>query len=136
MHMQTEQLHNVLRFPPFGREPRIRDREAGEISVVEVSGPLVGGVAAQSLNGRIEDLLGQRVRELAIDLSGVTDVDSSGLGGLAEAYGQVRESGGEIKFFGAPARLTRLLQRMHLDTIFDLHPTEQAALASFKTTHQ
>jgi anti-anti-sigma factor len=66
----------------------------------------------------------------------VTDIDSSGLGGLAEAYNQVMNSGGELKFFGAPPRLTRMLQRMRLDTIFDLHPTEQSALASFRTSEQ
>jgi anti-anti-sigma factor len=136
MQMRAEQLLSLFRSPPFGHEPKIRDREAGEVSVIELSGPLVRGIADQSLNGRIGDLLGRGVREFAINLSSVTDIDSSGLGGLAEAYNQVMNSGGELKFFGAPPRLTRMLQRMHLDTIFDLQPTEQSALASFRTSDQ
>ena len=131
MQIHVDQPFSVFRFSHASHEPGISDRKAGPISVIDVKGPLVGRFAVQDLNGRVWQLLNDRARELAINLNGVTDIDSSGLGGLAEAYNQVKSRGGEIRFFGVPKRVGRLLRRMHLDTIFELHPTERSALTSF-----
>jgi anti-anti-sigma factor len=137
MQSRTEQPLRVFQFAFPAQEADVSDRRAGRASIIDLKGPLVRGVAVQSLNDRVWELLhNDGIREIAINLTEVTDIDSSGLGGLAEAYNQARDSQGRINFFCTPRRLQALFQRMHLDTIFELHQSERSALASFGQTDE
>ena len=136
MQTRIEQPLSVGQFPPLQDVAGVRDRLLGTVSVIDLRGPFMGSVAVHGLNDRIWTLLSQDAKEFAINLTEVSDIDSSGLGGLAEAYNQVTGAGGEIKFFGAPTRVERLLQRTRLDTIFELYVSERAALDSFGSKEQ
>ena len=136
MQLPVEQSPSVTQFPPLQDVGGVRDRTVGTVSVIDLKGSFMGSVAVHGLNDRIWTLLTQNASEFVINLGEVSDIDSSGLGGLAEAYNLVTNAGGAIKFSGAPQRVERLLQRTRLSTIFELYDSERAALASFKHAEQ
>lgn len=136
MQTRVEQPPGVSQFPPLQDVGGVRDRLVGTTFVIDLRGPFKGSTVVHGLNDRIWTLLSQDAKEFAINLTDVSEIDSSGLGGLAEAYNQVTGARGEIKFFGAPKRVERLLQRTRLDTIFELYGSERAALDSFGSKEQ
>lgn len=77
----------------------------------------------------IKDLLDAGARRLAINLAGVPEMDSWGLGALVRHCTQVRKASGRCIFFGAVPRVMRLLKTANLDSVLDLVATEDEALA-------
>ena len=70
--------------------------------------------------------------KVALDLSNVLSVDSSGLIGLIGCLRFVQASGGEIRLFGLrqPARVIFEQTRMH--RVFEIFNTAQETIASYR----
>jgi len=126
--MQTHQEQTLYTAGPFGHGFRVTDRQENGATVIDLPGPLVGEQPAHELRDRVLDLLELGARRFAINLTEVSHADSYGVGALAAVYNLVRHRGGRIKFFGAPARLVRMLASLRLDTVFDLLGDETSAL--------
>jgi anti-anti-sigma factor len=58
---------------------------------------------------------------LAVDLSALEFIDSSGLGDLIWARNQATDRGGDVVLVGAPDRVLRLLELTQLDQVFPLY---------------
>ncbi|HEX3234144.1 MAG TPA: STAS domain-containing protein [Gemmatimonadales bacterium] len=97
----------------------------------------VGGQVVVSLIGEIdltvksevlasfEDAIGlMRVPHLLVVVSGVTFMDSSGLGALAAAVNRVQALGGTLSVVGASARLWRLFRIVQLDRLLTPLPSD------------
>jgi anti-anti-sigma factor len=109
----------------------ISHRRVGDIAVVDLACRLTRELAPRSFVHRVRELLDEGTRKFAINLERVRDFDSSGLGGLAAAYNWVKQADGEIKLFAARARVRRALNRVRLDTVFQILEDEEAALRAF-----
>jgi len=132
--MQTHAEANLDGYGPFpapGQESSVFSRKVGDVSVIDLTGPLVRELPVLAFRERIQELLDQGTRDFAINLAEVPYADSYGLGGLATAYNLVSQAGGRIKFFAARERLGRTLHRLRLDTLLDLYDDEASALSSF-----
>ena len=66
-----------------------------------------------------------------LNVAGVTYVDSSGVGQLVGALTTARNQGGDVKLLKAPRQILDLLRTTKLDTAFDIHDDEAAAIQSF-----
>jgi anti-sigma B factor antagonist len=106
-------------------------RHSGAVAVVEISGRIVHGEATGLVRETIKDLLGKGELRLVLNLSGITYLDSSGLGELVGAYASARSKDGEIKLAAVPDKLDALLQLTKLYTVFAAYPSEAEAVASF-----
>ena len=71
-----------------------------------------------------------RGRDLLIDLSGVTYVDSSGIASMVEALQLASKNGTALKLFSAPDQVRRVFELARLDQVFGIHPNLDAALAA------
>jgi anti-anti-sigma factor len=109
----------------------ISDRRVGDVAVVDLACHLTRELAPRSFVHRVRKLLDEGTRKFAINLEHVRDIDSSGLGGLAAAYNWIKQADGEIKLFAARARVRRTLNRVRLDTVFQILEDEKAALRAF-----
>jgi anti-sigma B factor antagonist len=69
---------------------------------------------------------------LAINMSGVSFVDSSGLGTLVRVYSSVKNAGGRCRFFSSPKQFLQLLRMTRLDTVLELFEDEAAALYGYQ----
>ena len=56
-------------------------------------------------------------REVVVDLSGVTEVDSAGLALLVEWLRDARKAGGAVRFANAPAKLLAIARVTRLDVL-------------------
>ena len=83
------------------------------------------------LKDKVQSLIHQGHKQLLIDLSGVSYVDSAGLGELVQAYATTKNRGGALKLLNVTKRLRDLLVVTKLLTVFEAFDDEAAALASF-----
>lgn len=95
---------------------------------------------AMDLTGKHTDALGKVIRQaldqgrtkILIDLQHVRFVDSAGLGALVMYKNHASDKGGDVKFLRPRGQLQKVFKTVKLDTVFDIHEDEAAAIASFK----
>jgi anti-sigma B factor antagonist len=64
-------------------------------------------------------------------MNNVTYIDSSGLGALVASHTSARGQGAYLKLCHLGAKFQEILQVTKLVTVFEVYPTEAAAVASF-----
>ncbi len=69
-------------------------------------------------------------RDLLIDLSDVTYLDSSGIASMIEAMHVARKNGVAFTLFSASDQVRRVFEMARLDRVFQLLPNLESALAS------
>jgi len=99
----------------------------GEILLARVDELQIGAEIADEFKARIRAKLPESGR-VAIDLSKVDFVDSSGLGALVSLLKIVRPEG-ELCLFGIRPSVQEILRLTHLDAVFGHEKTEEAAMA-------
>jgi anti-sigma B factor antagonist len=106
-------------------------RDAGAVTVVDVSGRIVLGESSALLRKTIRDLLDDNRSNIVLNLADVDYIDSSGIGELVSAYTAVKRSGGALKLLQLTKKVHDLIQLTKLFTVFDVYSDERTALRSF-----
>ncbi|WP_448630333.1 STAS domain-containing protein [Cellulomonas soli] len=101
--------------------------DVGDRAVVMVSGE-IDVSSADALRDGLRALVDEGRTDLVVDLSGVSFMDSTGLGVLVGTLKRVRLAGGRLELVVAGDRLGRLFELTALDQVFSLHPTLADAL--------
>jgi anti-sigma B factor antagonist len=104
-----------------------------QVVLVRVDELQIGADNADDFKTRVHGALPEEGGRLAIDLSKVDFVDSSGLGALVSLLKTLRPAG-EMVLFGIRPSVGEILRLTHLDAIFRREETEQAALAQLAKT--
>jgi anti-sigma B factor antagonist len=108
---------------------RIEEREAGPGRwVVRVHGRITLGEAANAIEALVKRLTAQGGLHLVFDLSGVTHIDSTGIGQFIACLNQVRSAGGSLRMAGATGQVRDAFRVTRLDTIFQFDEDVEAAL--------
>ena len=89
----------------------------GERAVVSPRGDLVAS-AVPLLRPAMRDLVRGGVRELVVDLSGTSMIDSTGLGLLLSAFNSLRAAGGSLAVTNASEEILNLLQSLRIHQHF------------------
>jgi anti-sigma B factor antagonist len=108
----------------------LKAQSEGEIPVLHCRGRIVFREEASALSDKAYELL-QRHQRLLLDLSGVDNIDSGGLGALVMLQMWATQGGCELKFCSPTRRVLKLLELTNLHSIFELHPTRDEALGAF-----
>lgn len=111
---------------------RATSREAGPVSVVDISGRITLGDGSALLRKTIRGLLEEGRTRILLNLGDVDYIDSSGIGELVSGYSTVKGRGGELKLLNLSRRVRDLLQLTKLYTVFDVFTDEAAAIRSFR----
>jgi anti-sigma B factor antagonist len=115
----------------------LNTREVGEVTIVDVVGRITLGEGSKSFREKIKNLLEQnKNKKFLVNLTGVSYMDSSGLGELFCAFKNVSdiEGGGQFKLIAPPTgHPMRLLLLTKLSAIFEIFlPNEEdRAVKSF-----
>jgi len=88
-----------------------------DITVVEISGRLGLGNALLGLENSINRLIEDGARKLALDVSGLTAIDSSGIGVLVSCNGLMERSGGQLRIAGAQGAVAKTFETVRLSRI-------------------
>lgn len=110
---------------------KINRRERDGVVILQLSGRLMGGPDAEQFQKLIHDLVEAGQLRVVVDLGPVSWINSSGLGTLIAAFTTLKERGGSLKLLGVSRRIEQILQVTKLNTIFELHATEDSVVASF-----
>ena len=106
-------------------------RQAGNVTIVDVSGRIELGPESAGLRDLIVYLLEQGHKKILLNLAEVDYIDSMGLGYLVGSFTSVRKQGGEMKLLNLTNKIHDLLQITKLYTVFDIADNEASALQSF-----
>jgi anti-sigma B factor antagonist len=106
-------------------------RSVDGVEVIKLDGKITIGAGDQQLREVISNALANGRTNILLDLSGVTTIDSSGIGELVGSYTTVTNRGGKLKLLHLPAKLNELLHVTQLITVFEVYENEQDALKSF-----
>jgi anti-anti-sigma factor len=109
----------------------LETRNCGDVIVVHCQGRIVYRDEAAALSRVVGEVL-QQGRKLVLDLSGVSSMDSAGIGELALLQTWAQGQNVALKC-AAPTPLVRtLLDLTNLDSVLDVHSSLNEALASFR----
>lgn len=110
----------------------IKQRQAGDVSILDLDGEVRIGDSATALRGVIRELVAAGNKKILLNLAGVRYIDSSGIGELIANYTTVGRTGGQLKLLSLTDKVQDLLVITKLLTVFDVYETEADALSSFK----
>ena len=110
----------------------VKERQAGDVTILDLSGEVRIGEGSISLRDSIRKLADQGKTKLLLNLAGVKYIDSSGIGELIANYTTVSRQGGQLKLLKLTDRVQNLLVITKLLTVFDAYDNEAEALKSFE----
>ena len=97
--------------------------------VVTLAGKLMLGPLGEEIVTLVDGLLRKGDRTIIFDLSGVTVIDSTGIGRFIASYNKIVAAGGEMRMAGATGHLFHSFKVSLLDQVFPFFPTVEAAVA-------
>jgi anti-sigma B factor antagonist len=101
------------------------------VEVISLQGKITIGAGDSQLRDVITNALNSGHNNVLLDMSGVTTIDSSGIGELVGSFTTVTNRGGKLKLLHLPAKLNELLHVTQLITVFEVHENEDEAVRSF-----
>jgi anti-sigma B factor antagonist len=107
-------------------------RDAGDVTVVDLSGRITLGDGSALLRKTVRTLVEEDHPKILLNLADVDYIDSAGIGELVHAFTSVKNRGGDLKLLHLTKKVRDLLQITKLFTVFDVFNDESAALQSFK----
>ena len=113
-------------------ELNIRERQVGDVTVLDMDGRITIGEGSVALRSAIRRLLEEGKKNILLNLAGVGYIDSSGIGELVSSYTAIKNQEGQLKLLSLTEKLRDLLTITKLLTVFDAYDTEADALSNFK----
>jgi anti-sigma B factor antagonist len=103
-----------------------------DIVVLEMTGKIVLGNNSRDVELKLAEILADPAKKKIIfDLSGVTVLDSTGIGILVVSQGKINKAGASLRIAGATGFVEDTLKITSVDKLIQLYPTAQDAAASF-----
>ena len=113
-------------------ELNIRERQAGDVTILDMDGKITIGDGNVALRSAIRRLIEEGKKKILLNLGGVSYVDSSGIGELVSSHTTITREKGQLKMLGLGDKIKELLVITKLLTVFDTYQSEPEALNSFK----
>src|SRR3954453_9662542 len=110
----------------------IKERQAGDITILDMNGKVTIGEGSVALRTAIRRLLEEGKKKILLNLGGVGYLDSCGIGELGSRFTAMNKEGGQLKLLNLTQKLQDLLGITKLRTVFDVEDNESDALGSFK----
>ncbi len=112
-------------------ELNITERQAGDITILDMNGKVTIGEGSIALRTTIRRLLGEGKKKILLNLGSVGYIDSSGIGELVSSFTAVNKEEGKLKLLNLTQKIQDLLAITKLLTVFDVYETESDALGSY-----
>lgn len=108
----------------------VRQKEG--VQILELSGRLVHGEAVELMRDTAKRLQDECCRSIVVNLSGVSYMDSSGLGQTIAMHTSAIKRGGRVALVSLSRQTAHLMQIAKLLTVFDIYDTEAEAVSALK----
>jgi anti-anti-sigma factor len=100
------------------------------VIVASLTGQLNLGNRLMDFEHNIKQHIQEGSRKLVLDLSGLTYIDSAGLGMVATCAGMMFRAGGKLVVVTPGSKITHMFEITRLDRVIDLYPDFAAAMAA------
>jgi anti-sigma B factor antagonist len=107
---------------------KVHHRFIDSVALVAVEGD-VDMYSSPDLRQTLQRLTSDRVKVIAVDLSAVDFMDSSGIATLVQALKEARPYGGEIRLARPGGNVMRVLKLSNLTSLFPVFETVDEACA-------
>jgi anti-sigma B factor antagonist len=109
----------------------LETRQRGEIVIVHCQGRIVYRDEANAFSSVVGELL-QNGGKIVLDLSGVSVIDSAGIGELVLLHRQAEEKKTELKYANPRPYVRDLFDLTQIGSFLEIHPSLGEALAAFQ----
>ncbi len=106
-------------------------RHHGKVTVLDLSGKITIGDGDIKLREAVNALLDEGRKNILLNMSGISYMDSAGIGELVACYKRATEKGASLKLLNPTGKVQDLLVLTKLQEIFDIYRDEREALTSF-----
>jgi anti-anti-sigma factor len=93
------------------------------VVVLEMTGSIRIGPNCRQLDQQVDELIRQNERWVIFDLSGVTFVDSAGIGTIVKSLGRLKELGGTLRLAGVKGMVEGVLKLTQIIKVIEVYPT-------------
>jgi anti-anti-sigma factor len=135
---QPDELPSIIQ--PPGIQPKesqlklsLETRQRGDVIIVYCQGRIIYRDEAAALSRLVGEVL-EGDGKVVLDLSGVSSIDSAGIGELVLLHTWAQSKNADLKY-ASPSPLVRdLLDLTHLNSVLDIHPSVGEALSAFASS--
>jgi anti-anti-sigma factor len=127
--------HDLAALGTPGKESKLKlsleTRNRGDVMIVRCQGRVVYRDEAAALSRLVREVL-QNGGKVVLDLSGVSSIDSAGIGELAFLHTWARSENADLKCASPTPFVRDLLDLTNLDSVLEIYPSLCEALAAFQ----
>jgi len=110
---------------------KYRLREDGNVTIIDLSGKLMGGCDADVFRDLVHELIEDGRKQVVVNLAEVSWINSTGVGILITGYTTLRKNRGDLKLLNVSNKIESILYVTKLNLIFECFGDERKAVASF-----
>jgi anti-sigma B factor antagonist len=107
----------------------LSEEERGAHTILRIGGTLALGEASRALQERLEKLGNERTGAVVLDLSDLEHLDSTAIGVFVGGLKKFEAQGRRFFLVNPRERVASVFRITHLDSVFRIFPTVDAALA-------
>ena len=111
---------------------QISIRTSGDVTILDLRGRSTIDGESELLDNRLRKLIANGVRRVLLNLTDLTQVDSSGVGVIIDTYVSLRDQGGDLRLLCPRGRVREVLRVLRLLEIIPYFENETKALVSFR----
>ena len=109
----------------------VKTDHSGGVSIVRVGETRLMYPILSDFSTAVSGLVAAGQKQILIDLTPVTYVDSATIGCLMDLYRQVHSAGGKLKLSGVQKRVETMLTMTGAQNFIEIHADEPSAVRSF-----
>jgi anti-sigma B factor antagonist len=109
----------------------VKTEQVGHVSIVRIGETRLMYPILGDFSSAVTTLLAAGNREILIDLTPVSYVDSATIGCLMDLYRQTSSAGGHLKLSGVQKRVETMLTMTGAQNFIEIHADEPTAVKSF-----
>ncbi|MEO8499593.1 MAG: STAS domain-containing protein [Vicinamibacteria bacterium] len=110
---------------------KINERQAGDISILDVEGRIVSGDGEEPFRDAVTRLMEAGRVKLILNLAEVPYIDSAGVSQLVRTFVTTSKRSGGMKLLNVTRRVRELLTITRLLSIWEAFDSEEKAVESF-----
>ena len=110
---------------------KYRIREDENVTIIDLSGKLMGGEDADVFRDLVHELLENGRKKIVVNLASLKWINSSGIGILITGYTTMRKNKGDLKLLNVSKKIESILYVTKLNLIFECFDDEHEAIRSY-----
>jgi anti-sigma B factor antagonist len=98
------------------------------VVVLGMTGSIRIGPNCRQIEQAVEDMIRRQETRVIFDLSGVSFIDSSGVGTIVRCLAKLKKLGGTLRLTGVKGMVEGVLKLTQIDKVIEIYPTVSEAL--------